>query len=192
MADRRIADGGDPALQPVREQIARDIASLQQTTRIDLAGTINRLRAVEQAINQLPTGNNSRKTIQAEPVSSNDPASLWQQLVQDMSGLVRIRRIDQPEVPLLPPEQGYFLRENSKALILSARLALLRNDTAVYRINLQQAGDLLEKYFDTSSQKTQWILSEIANLAAIDPAPPLPDVNGSLNSLQAVTEGTQQ
>lgn len=193
IADRRIADGGDPELQPVRKQIARDIASLQQIDRIDLAGTLNRLRAVELAIDQLPTGNLAPMTTKSESaISSNEPASIWQQLAQDMSSLVRIRRIDQPEIPLLPPEQNYFLRENSKALLMSARIALLRNDTPIYRSSLQQAQQWLSKYFDSASQKTRWVLTELENLAAIDPAPPLPDISGSLNSLQAVTEGKQE
>ncbi len=193
IADRRIADGGDPELQPVRKQIARDIASLQQIDRIDLAGTLNRLRAVEQAIDQLPMDNQAAIIAKPESaISSNEPASIWQQLVQDMSSLVRIRRIDQPETPLLPPEQNYFLRENIKALLMSARLALLQNDTLIYRSSLQQAQKWLNKYFDNSSQKTQWILTELENLTAIDPAPPLPDISDSLSSLQAITEGKQK
>ncbi|GMR06841.1 MAG: hypothetical protein BMS9Abin25_1472 [Gammaproteobacteria bacterium] len=193
IADRRIADGGDPDLQPVRKQIARDIASLQQIDRVDLAGTLNRLRAVEQAIDQLPTGNQTPTTTKSESaISSDEPASIWQQLAKDMSSLVRIRRIDQPEIPLLPPEQNYFLRENSKALLMSARIALLRNDTPIYRSSLLQAQQWLNKYFDNASQRTRWVLTELENLAAIDPAPPFPDISGSLNSLQAVTEGKQE
>ncbi len=193
IADRRIADGGDPELQPVREQIARDIASLQQINRVDLAGTVHRLRAVEQAIDQLPTTNKPAIMEKPDPATnSNGAASVWQQLVQDMSGLVRIRHIDQPEMPLLPPEQNYFLRENSKALLMSARVALLRNDRPVYQSSLQQVEQWLGKYFDGSSQKTQWVLSELEKLAAIDPAPPLPDITGSLSTLQTVSEGNQQ
>ena len=193
IADRRIADGGDPELQPVRKQIASDIASLQQINRIDLAGTIHRLRAVEDTIDQLPAGNQTPVTTKPDSASSSDkPASIWQQLGQDMSSLVRIRRIDQPEVPLLPPEQNYYLRENSKALLMSARIALLRNDTAIYQSSLQQAQQWLKKYFDRTSQKTQWVLSELENLSTIDPAPPLPNITGSLNSLQSVTEGNQE
>ncbi|HDZ79146.1 MAG TPA: hypothetical protein ENH39_07570, partial [Gammaproteobacteria bacterium] len=193
IADRRIADGGDPELQPVRKQIARDIASLQQINRIDLAGTINRLRAVEQAIDQLPTDHQTPTTTRSEPaISSNASASIWQQLAQDMSSLVKIRRIDHPEIPLLPPEQNYFLRENIKAMLMSARIALLLKDTPIYRSSLQQAQQWLTKYFDSTSQKTKWVHTELKELAAIDPAPPLPDISGSLSSLKAVTESKQE
>ena len=108
-----------------------------------------------------------------------------------MSSLVRIRRIDQPEIPLLPPAQNYFLRENCKALLMSARIALLQNDRSIYRSSLQQAQQWLTKYFDSSDQKTLWVLAELENLVAIDPAPSLPDIHGSLASLQSVTEGNQ-
>lgn len=194
IADRRIADGGDPELQPVRKQIASDIASLQQINRIDMAGTINRLRAVEQAIDQLPTDHQTPTTTRSEPaISSNaSAASIWQQLAQDMSSLVKIRRIDHPEIPLLPPEQNYFLRENIKAMLMSARIALLLKDTPIYRSSLQQAQQWLTKYFDSTSQKTKWVHTELKELAAIDPAPPLPDISDSLSSLKAVTEGKQE
>ncbi|MFW2438478.1 MAG: uroporphyrinogen-III C-methyltransferase [Arenicellales bacterium] len=193
IADRRITDGGDPELQPVRKQIASDIASLQQIDRVDLAGTIHRLRAVEDAIDQLPVGNQTPVTEKPETATiSNEPASIWQQLGQDMSSLVRIRRIDRSEVPLLPPEQNYYLRENIKALLITARIALLRNDTAIYQSSLQQAEQWLAEYFDSTSQKTRWVLTELKNLAAIDPAPQLPDISASLSSLQLITEGKQE
>lgn len=192
IADRRIADSGIPELQPVRKQIASDIASLQQVDRIDLAGTIHRIRAVEQAIDQLPLGSQASTPARSEPATeSKQPASIWQQLEQDMSSLVRIRRIDQPEAPLLPPEQNYFLRENSKALLLSARIALLQKDRSIYRSSLLQAVQWLNKYFDSTDQKTLWVLTELENLTAIDPAPTLPDIHGSLTSLQSVTVGKQ-
>ncbi len=193
IADRRIADGGDSALQPVRQQIALDIASLQQIKRVDLAGIVNRLRAIEQAINTLPINNQEsleNNTESRKP--ENEPDSLWQQLAGDMSGLIRIRRIDKPEMPLLPPDQSYFLRENSKALLMSARIALLRNDTSVYRSNLLQAQQWVTEYFDESSEKSRWVISELESLAAINLTPELPDISASLNSLQAATQGLKQ
>jgi uncharacterized protein HemX len=48
-ADQRIVESGEPGLQPVREQIALDIASLEKVSQIDLAGISHRLRAVEDS-----------------------------------------------------------------------------------------------------------------------------------------------
>lgn len=193
IADRRIASNGDPSLQPVREQIARDIASLQQIERIDLAGTIHRLRAIEESIDQLTAGSQTRMTVDSSSTEKADSSvSIWEQIGQDLSGLVRIRRIEHPEVPLLPVEQQFFLRENTAALLMSARLALLRNDAQTYRNNLQQAQEWLYKYFNPENPATKWAISELNKLSAINPEPKLPDISGSLDRLQTITRGWQK
>ena len=194
IADRRITGNGDPELQPVRQQIASDIASLQQVERLDLAGTIHRLRAVEESIDHIPAvGQTAPATTLAINDSGADkPDSVWQQIGQDLSGLVKIRRIDQPEVPLLPPEQQYFLRENTKALLMTARMALLRNDNESYKQSLQQTQQWLEKYFNTDSQNANWTINQVKALAMINLTPELPDITGSLRQLQSITDGKQQ
>lgn len=193
IADRRIADNGDPELQPVRQQIANDIASLRQVERLDLAGTIHRLRAVEKSINHIPAiGQTARTTTTTASDTSGDISnSVWQQIGQDLSGLVKIRRIDQPEVPLLPPEQQYFLRENTKALLMTARMALLRYDDEIYQQSLQQALQWLEQYFNTDSQNGSWAINELKTLTQINPTPQLPDISASLSQLETITDGKQ-
>ena len=186
IADRRIADNGDPELQPVRQQIANDIASLRQVERLDLAGTIHRLRAVEKSIDHIPAiGQTAHATTTTASDTSGDKSnSVWQQIGQDLSGLVKIRRIDQPEVPLLPPEQQYFLRENTKALLMTARMALLRYDDEIYQQSLQQALQWLEQYFNTDSQNGSWAINELKTLTLINPTPQLPDITASLSQLE--------
>ena len=194
IADRRIADNGDPELQPVRQQIANDIASLRQVERLDLAGTIHRLRAVEKSINHIPAiGQTARATTTTASDTNGDISnSVWQQIGQDLSGLVKIRRIDRPEVPLLPPEQQYFLRENTKALLMTARMALLRSDDEIYQQSLQQALQWLEQYFNTESQNGSWAINELKTLTQINPTPQLPDITASLSQLETITDGKQR
>ena len=191
LADRRIVDSGDPALQDVRKQIASDIARLQQVEHIDLAGTLNRLQAIEQSINQLPVSGQTQSMGEAAAPSAQQPEappSVWQQISDDLSGLVKIRRIDQPVMPLLPPDQQYYLRENVRALLMTARISLLRSETAAYRANLGQARTWIKQYFDSSHRSTRWTIQELEKLASLDPAPPLPDISGSLTRLQQTTE----
>ena len=194
LADRRISETGDPALQEVRQQIARDIAQLQQVERIDLAGTLNRMQAIEQSIGQLPLlGQRTSMEGSSEPAAEkpDEAISVWQKISDDLSGLVKIRHIDQPVKPLLPPDQQYYLRENIKALLMSARISLMRSETAAYRENLNEAIQLLTQYFDTGIRSTQWTINELENLSSLDPAPALPDIRGSLESLRQTREGKE-
>src|SRR3974377_35339 len=72
---------------------------------------------------------------------------VWQELRQ----LVRIENVARPEAPLLTPPQQFFLRENLKLRLLSARFDLLFRDQANFRADLTAADAWLDKYFDTRS-----------------------------------------
>jgi uroporphyrin-3 C-methyltransferase len=134
------------------------------------------------------------KPVAAEPDApaagpSNRLQQVWQQLGSDLSGLVRIRRIDQPVVPLLPLDQQYFVRENIKTSLNAARMALLRSEAAVYRESLQQSLDWITEYFDTGSQPVKWAMDEIQALTKINARPELPDISRSLASLDSTSSG---
>jgi uroporphyrin-3 C-methyltransferase len=81
--------------------------------------------------------------------------------------LVRIERIDRPDPGLLAPREVFFLRENLRLRLLSARLALLARDGRSFKSDLAQAQSWLDEYFDaraglvTTSQAT---LTELARL----------------------------
>ena len=76
-------------------------------------------------------------------------ASLW----QEVKGLVRVTRIDQPEAMLVAPEQAFFLRENLKLRLLNARLALLSRQFETAQSDLRDAQLALDKYFDRNSRR---------------------------------------
>ena len=194
IADRRVASSGDPELQALRQQIALDIASLQQVKRPDMAGTIHRLNALSESIDQLPVVHHRTAAEETDkPVNRTEESdSVWQKIGRDLSGLVKIRSIDQPVIPLLPPEQEYFLRENTKALLMTARLALLQKNKDAYNESLQQAKQWIIRYFNTESHNSQWAIGELVKLSAINPEPKLPDINGSLKQLQAMTRENQK
>jgi uroporphyrin-3 C-methyltransferase len=194
IADQRIVDSGEPMLQPVREQLAIDIASLAQVEQLDLAGISHKLKALENSIDKLPFSTQSQMKPaangQSPEATGTTDQTVWQQLGKDLSGLVRIRRLDQPAVPLLPAEQQYFVRENIKARLNTARIALLRGEQQVYLESLQQAQSWVNKYFDPDSQSAQWLNSEILALTKINTEPELPDITRSLASLENVISET--
>ena len=56
-----------------------------------------------------------------------------------MKQLVRIESSDRPAAPLLLPRQQYFLRENLRLRLLSARIALSSHDDASFRADVDAA-----------------------------------------------------
>ena len=128
------------------------------------------------------------KTAEKNPQAET---SIWQQVSNDLASLVTIRRTDGPVMPLLSTDQHDYLHQNIKALILSARISFLRNDRKSYRDSLNQAARWVTNYFDSGHRSTTWVINELDALAAIAPAPQLPDIRGSLASLDKIMEEKQ-
>ena len=118
------------------------------------------------------------------------PASLdfWRELGADLwrefRQLVRIERIDQGDPALLAPQQSYFLRENLKLRLLNARLALLQRDGRVFREEIRQAREQLDRYFDGRAKPVQAAQSTLATLAATDVSFDLPGLAETLTAFR--------
>jgi uroporphyrin-3 C-methyltransferase len=100
-----------------------------------------------------------------------------------MKALIRIQRIDRPEPPLLTPDQTFFLRENLKLRLLTARIALLQRDEASYRADLQTADSWIKQHFDTHDPATQAALATLRQLSASGLVIQVPDISGTLNAI---------
>lgn len=108
-------------------------------------------------------------------------SEVWAELRQ----LVTVRRVDTPEPPLLAPAQAYFLRENLKLRLLSARVSLLTRDEAGYREDLRVAQQWLQRYFDPRAKPTQAAAAQLKQLAGAALSLELPTISESLEAVRA-------
>jgi uroporphyrin-3 C-methyltransferase len=188
LADQRLRDTQDPGWAGVREQIARDIASLDAFEAPDIAGLSARLAALVEQVPQLSI---ARATIGPQRTlperGSRDPEDRsWDTLLDDLwSGFkdsVRIRERDQPVAAMLAPEQQFFLYENLKLHLESARLGLARGDQALFDGNLTSAQQWLADYFQDDPVAGA-ISDTLEDMRGIDIRPPMPDISQSLRAL---------
>ncbi|HET8869895.1 MAG TPA: uroporphyrinogen-III C-methyltransferase, partial [Aquabacterium sp.] len=101
--------------------------------------------------------------------------------------LVRVTRINRPEGMLIAPEQSFFLRENLKLRLLNARLALLSRQSATAINDIETAQTALNRYFDTSSRKSQLLQSMLKEVANQSPQTVIPRPDDTLAALAAIT-----
>ncbi len=83
------------------------------------------------------------------------------------STLVRIENTEKQEMPLLSPTQTFFLRENLKLRLLSARMALLTRDEVSFRRDLKTAQEWIKRYFDIKSNESAQALGALAKARCI-------------------------
>lgn len=186
-ADSRLQHLDTPRAMQLRKAITQDMARLQGLPLVDIAGINLKLENLISAIDKLPLVSYRQAAPTAATVSDSNTSTvlglahkLVQEIWQDIKGMIRLERIDRPEPPLLLPDQTFFLRENIKLRLLTARIALLQHDEVTYRADLLAAEHWIKNYFDMRETATKSALLTIKNLSASSIVIQMPDVSESL------------
>ncbi|MBU1190908.1 MAG: uroporphyrinogen-III C-methyltransferase [Gammaproteobacteria bacterium] len=192
-ADRRLQTLADPGFNGVREQIARELVELDGVVLPDLAGIALTLDTLASQVNQLPlkdaqvhhqtSAPTETATTTTEPTTT-DWTRLPRMVWQELRSLVVVRRNDAPVGPMLAPEQQFFLYENLRLQLNSARLAALQGESESYRASLRTAQRWLGEHFDNEAPQIAAARAELERLACIDLRPALPDISASLRLLR--------
>jgi uroporphyrin-3 C-methyltransferase len=180
-ADSRLARLDKPQFTGLRRALGRDMETLRATPFVDTGGIALRLDALSQGVAQLPLAHQARAK-QAAPAPAGwggAARETWNELKQ----LVQIRRLTDPEAPLLTPTQTYYLRENLRLRLLSARLALLAREEALYQSDLKAAHAWVERYFDARDPTVAAALVSLDKLLASRVSIAVPDIAASLDAV---------
>ena len=185
-------------LAPLRRALSRDMDRLKAVPYVDVAGISIKLDQLTSTIDALPLAKDER----LPPPKVDEPApadSAWLRFVRevwnDLRNVIRIEVSDRPAAPLVTPQQSFFLHENLRLRLLSARLALLSRDERAYKADLQAAVSWLRQYFDLQSKSVQAALATLAQQQAVAMPGEIPDLAASLDavrSLKAVADRTPE
>ena len=189
-ADARLARLDRPQLAGLRKVIARDIERLKVAPYVDVTGISARLDNLMGGIDALPLAMEVRppETASADRLAAAADANAWtrftRELWRDLRDLVRVERMDQPDIPLLAPGQTYFLRENLKLRLLAARLALLARDEKSFRADLDAAREWLARYYDPRDKTVANAAVTVRQLHDSRVSIEVPDVAASLGAVR--------
>lgn len=193
-ADGRLQRMDRPALNNLRKSINGDMDRLRTLPAVDTAGITLRLDNLIVAAEIIPLNHEVSQTTTAKPTlptpittptSENSWQHLWREIWQEARNMVRIEDMRKREMPLLSPTESFFLRENLKLRLLSARLALLSRDETSFRNDLKAAADWVKRYFDANSTDGKQALTALQKMSTANINIELPDINGSLEAVRA-------
>lgn len=185
-ADARLQRVGKPQFTALRRAIAADLASLRAAPSLDEVGASARIEVLAARHASWPLASAQRS--EAAPAPRAAGSNLGQELWTELKHLVQLRRVEGNEAVLLPPDQAYFLRENMRLRLLSARLALLSQDQAAFQADLRAASDMLTRYFNTRDAGVAAAIKEIKRLSGLQIVTRLPGIDASLAALDAYKE----
>ncbi|MGH8399131.1 MAG: uroporphyrinogen-III C-methyltransferase [Gammaproteobacteria bacterium] len=190
-ADERLKLLSDPRLIPVRQQIAKEEAALHAVPQADITGMSATLTSLSDEVNTLPlkrvAPDQYVSGMSAEP-ASNTSLTLWQRFKAGLDRLARdiftIHHRDAPVVPLLAPEQEYFLRQNLQLRLDTARAALMERDNTIFQSSTKLAAEWLKTYFNIQNSSVQDAITQLTQMQQQQINPPLPDISASLTLLR--------
>lgn len=184
-ADHRLQHVDKPQLLALRKAIDKDIERLSATPFVDMTGISLRIDNLIDLVDKLPLAAEARPV--REQSAAAAPAGFWQKMAweawQDFKGLVRIQNTQKPDMPLLAPNQIFFLRENLKLRLLSARLALLARDEKSFSADLKSAQEWLDRYYDPQDKNVAAMRAALHQVGSAEfGADDLPDISASLET----------
>lgn len=188
-ADNRLQRLDKPQLAGLRKVIDQDVQKLKALPFIDLVGMSVKLDNLIAGIDNLPLLSESR--IGQESDNASPPqqsggsirrwtAGIWREIRQ----LVRVQNMERSDVPLLNPDQRFFLRENLRLRLMTARLALLSHDETTYKYDLNSAREWLGRYFDTQNRNVRNYDAVMRQLIDSSISIKLPDISGSMDAVR--------
>jgi uroporphyrin-3 C-methyltransferase len=187
-ADSRLQRGDGAQFAALRRTVARDIERLKSAPFVDVVGMSLRLDTLAHQADQFVLAMYERPGQPPPPPTPRSEGGMLVQLAreawQDVKDLIRIQRVDSREVPLVAPSQEFFLRENLRMRLLSARIALLARDETAFKADVRSARDWLQRYFDPGDKQVGAALSALKRLAETDVSIDLPDISASLGAVR--------
>jgi uroporphyrin-3 C-methyltransferase len=194
LAQDHLGQLDDPRLLPLRKQIAEERAALKAVPTVDLQGAALSLIALGSRLPKLalrvdvPDHFGARAADPAQQVQ--DHSGVWAKIRAAFSSLAVLRRSDRVDQRLLSPEQAALVGEVLALRLDSARLALMHAQTPLFRADLKAVAEWLTLYYRDDDPEVRAAQAEIARLATLELAPPLPDITPSLTLLRSYQAGS--
>jgi uroporphyrin-3 C-methyltransferase len=192
LADEKLRDLGDPSLTRVRALLADEMTSVKAMPRPDSEGIVLALASLEKNLGKLPLAKQAPQGFSADSPANAENSGLqraWRAIVDALMSVIRVRRTDEPAIPLVTGQEESMLRRSLDVDLQIARLAVIRNEEKVYRNALDAVAERIRLYFDVQSSEVSAALDTINHLAAAELPGDPPDISGSLALLLRLSNG---
>ncbi|PXX92822.1 uroporphyrinogen-III C-methyltransferase [Halomonas heilongjiangensis] len=190
-ADDRLREADNPALVPVRREIAAELAALDAVPRVDRTGLWLALNAQQELIARQPLGQDIEEQVARSSIEEA-PSGGWQQQLsrfgQELKSLVTVRHHDAALEALITPEQESYLRQSVRLVLEQAQLALLKEEQELFEASLDKALTLINGYYETDASGVRSVVSRLEALKGEAIRPELPDISGSQQALAGFIE----
>ncbi|MFZ1387386.1 MAG: uroporphyrinogen-III C-methyltransferase [Thiolinea sp.] len=190
-ADLLLGKLGSVSYLPVRQQLAKDIATLEAFAEPDLIELSQRINALTvelsaQLANALPNPTQKSTAPTATDTANQTEDSLWQQYKQKaistLNEAVVVHQVDQPLASSLDSESRQSLYQLLLLRLENLRLMALQRQDKSYHQQIALIRDTLQAYYP--QEQAAGSLATLNSLDELNLQPQLPDISASLKQLE--------
>ncbi len=185
-ADRSAVKSKNPGLLLIHRLLLKDIERLKSLPAVDLTQMAQRLDLVYASSNDLPllstvTSSGTKQS------NANSPARNTSnfKFSEELQRLFRLHRVDDPAALMLSPEQEFFVRQNTRLALNSARVALFSRNEKLFKTDVDRSIGALKQYFDVRNPKVTAQITSLEQLSQTRIAIEMPSLAETLNAVRA-------
>lgn len=188
-ADQRLRESGDAAVFKVREQIAKEIALLNNATVPDIVGIYAGIQHLQDAVESLSVFLPHAGKQPEKPEPSNDLSEhghdILNTVAKQLEGYVVLRHTEQPVNAIITPEEAHFIKQQLKVRLEMIEIALVQQNDTLFASSIADAKQWLKKNFAENTRTDQFV-AELDKLGNVQIRSQYPDVSGSLKLLKDI------
>lgn len=191
-ADAVLAKLGQVNYLPVRQQIARDISTLEAAPTPDIAGISQRITALMLSLQPLPALDTTETEGQTVPITESpekavEGNSLWadykRKTLSTLNEAIVIRQYDKPLQAELDADARQNLFQLLKIRLENLRLLALQRDNSGFHQQLELITETVKTYYP--EHQSDPMLKKLEEFAKENLQPGLPDISASLTQLES-------
>jgi uroporphyrin-3 C-methyltransferase len=177
----------DGRLLSVRERLAQDLQSLSAIQSVDILGIQAKLLALDPVLDdlQLPVR-------RLAPETESEATVDVQQWLGGLSEFIRIREVNAPITPLVSASDAGRAREVLRLSLEQIKVALIREDQALFDAGLAQAKRLSMHFFDVTEGAGLKVITVLSALEGTQITREIPDAAQGLRALKAYRDALTQ
>ena len=177
----------DGRLLSVRGRLAQDLQSLSSIQSVDILGIQAELLALDPVLDdlQLPL----RRLAPEEETAAMVDVKQW---LGELSEFIRIREVNEPITPLVSASDAGRAREVLRLSLEQIKLALIREDQALFDAGLAQAKRLSMHFFDITEGAGLQLITVLGSLEGIQITREIPDAAQGLRALKVYRDALTQ
>jgi uncharacterized protein HemX len=194
-ADVLLAKVGSVNYLPVRQQIARDMSSLEAVPVPDIVGMSQRINAMMLGLKPLPALIATPVTEEPAPATEDATSvvegnSLWadykRKVLETLNDAIVIRQHDKPLQMQLDADARLHLFQLLQLRLENLRLLVLQGDVVGFKAQLNLIRETLNAYYPPDQAKP--LLAELDDIGKVELQPGIPDISASLKQLESARQ----